>query len=32
MKIHVLFSDGGYATKSWKKMITSGVSLDKDML
>ncbi len=23
--------DGGYATKSWKEMITSGVSLDKDM-
>jgi len=27
----LLFSDGGYATKSWKGMITSGVSLDKDM-
>jgi len=27
----LLFSDGGYATKSWKEMITSGVSLDKDM-
>ena len=26
----LLFSDGGYATKSWKEMITSGVSLDKD--
>ena len=25
----LLFSDGGYATKSWKEMITSGVSLDK---
>jgi hypothetical protein len=41
MKIHVLhtgevrvspylpFGDGGYATKSWKEMITSGVALDK---
>ena len=27
----LLFSDGGYATKSWKEMITSGVSLDKEM-
>jgi len=27
----LLFSDGGYATKSWKEMITNGVSLDKDM-
>jgi glyoxylase-like metal-dependent hydrolase (beta-lactamase superfamily II) len=27
----LLFSDGGYATKSWKEIITSGVSLDKDM-
>lgn len=26
----LLFSDGGYATKSWKKMITSGVALDKN--
>ena len=26
----LLFSDGGYATKSWKEMITSGVSLDKE--
>ena len=25
----LLFSDGGYATKSWKEMITSGVLLDK---
>ena len=25
----LLFADGGYATKSWKEMITSGVSLDK---
>lgn len=29
-KYVLLFSDGGYATKSWKEMITSGVSLDKD--
>ena len=28
-KYVLLFSDGGYATKSWKEMITSGVSLDK---
>ena len=27
----LLFSDGGYATKSWKEMITSSVSLDKEM-
>jgi hypothetical protein len=26
----LLFSDGGYATKSWKEMITSGVALNKD--
>ena len=26
----LLFSDGGYATKSWKEMITSGVAIDKD--
>lgn len=26
----LLFSDGGYATKSWKEMITSGVALDKN--
>ena len=26
----LLFSDGGYATKSWKEMITSGISLDKE--
>lgn len=25
----LLFADGGYATKSWKQMITSGVALDK---
>lgn len=30
-KYVLLFSDGGYATKSWKEMITSGVSLDKKM-
>ena len=28
-KYVLLFSDGGYATKSWKEMITSGVALDK---
>ena len=27
----LLFGDGGYATKSWKEMITSGISLDKQM-
>ncbi len=43
MKIHVLhtgevrvspylpFGGGGYATKSWKEMITSGVALDKKL-
>ena len=30
-KYVLLFSDGGYATKSWKEMITSGISLDKNM-
>ncbi len=30
-KYVLLFSDGGYSTKSWKEMITSGVSLDKEM-
>ena len=30
-KYVLFFSDGGYATKSWKEMITSGVSLDKEM-
>lgn len=30
-KYVLLFSDGGYATKSWKEMITSGVSLDKEL-
>lgn len=28
-KYVLLFSDGGYAEKSWKEMITSGISLDK---
>ena len=27
----LLFGDGGYATKSWKEMITSGVALDKKL-
>ena len=26
----LLFSDGGYATKSWDKMITSGIAADKE--
>jgi N-acyl homoserine lactone hydrolase len=26
----LLFSDGGYARKSWEEMITSGVAADKD--
>lgn len=30
-KFVLLFADGGYATKSWKEMITSGISLDKKM-
>ncbi|MCC8117185.1 MAG: N-acyl homoserine lactonase family protein [Bacteroidales bacterium] len=30
-KFVLLFSDGGYATRSWKEMITSGISLDKVM-
>ncbi|WP_163555235.1 N-acyl homoserine lactonase family protein [Helicobacter suis] len=25
----LLFADGGYATKSWKEMITSGIALNK---
>lgn len=29
-KYVLLFSDGGYATKSWKEMITSGVCEDKE--
>lgn len=28
-KFVLLFSDGGYATKSWKEMITSGIAADK---
>ena len=28
-KYVLLFADGGYATKSWKEMITSGIVLDK---
>lgn len=28
-KFVLLFADGGYATKSWKEMITSGITLDK---
>jgi len=28
-KFALLFSDGGYATKSWKEMITSGIAADK---
>ena len=29
--LRVAVLGGGYATKSWKEMITSGVSLDKVM-
>ena len=29
-KYVLLFSDGGYATKSWKEMILSGVCVNKD--
>ena len=28
-KYVLLFADGGYATKSWRNMITSGIALDK---
>ena len=28
-KYVLLFSDGGYATKSWEEMITSGVAANK---
>lgn len=28
-KYVLLFADGGYATKSWKEMIPSGVCVDK---
>jgi len=30
-KYVLLFADGGYATKSWKEMITSGITLDKKL-
>ena len=30
-KYVLLFADGGYATKSWRNMITSGITLDKQM-
>jgi glyoxylase-like metal-dependent hydrolase (beta-lactamase superfamily II) len=30
-KYVLLFDDGGYATKSWRDMITSGITLDKKM-
>lgn len=29
-KYVLLFSDGGYATRSWKEMITSGIAADKN--
>jgi glyoxylase-like metal-dependent hydrolase (beta-lactamase superfamily II) len=29
-KFVLLFADEGYATKSWKEMITSGIALDKE--
>ena len=28
-KYVLIFSDGGYAAKSWKDMVTSGVCMDK---
>jgi len=28
-KYVILFADGGYATKSWKEQITSGIAADK---
>ena len=28
-KYVLLFADGGYATKSWRNMITGGIALDK---
>lgn len=28
-KYVLIFSDGGYATKSWNEMVTSGVCMDK---
>ena len=27
----LLFADGGYATRSWRGMITSGIALDKNL-
>lgn len=30
-KYVLLFADGGYATKSWKEMILSGVCVDKEL-
>lgn len=30
-KFVLLFADGGYATKSWRDMITSGITLDKKL-
>ena len=30
-KYVLLFADGGYATKSWRDMITSGITLDKQL-
>ena len=30
-KFVLLFADGGYATKSWRDMITSGITLDKQL-
>lgn len=30
-KYVLLFADGGYATKSWRDMITSGITLDKKL-
>lgn len=30
-KFVLLFSDGGYARKSWEQMITSGIAADKNM-
>ena len=29
-KFVLLFSDGGYATKSWQQMITSGIAADRE--
>ena len=30
-KFVLLFSDGGYARKSWEQMITSGIAADKKL-